>query len=209
MPLLKYVNTLCSHIDGLVVLEGAIPVFRTRTAKFTVDEGAVYELAVYPVRMICIRIHEHAVLKPAIHHDITVIVVLVFVIRIRWLTIYTETEELHIFESTVHHTAVFSNHTFKLHIDDIEIDKIELSDFCHSDIGFCIFHDITSVKRIIHIPADPLMRPAYSVLFSVGISIIVKHMCVILLTVNVAVDEFLVHHFKFLFIHTNTLLHWS
>ena len=51
MQLLKYVNTLCSQIDGIVVLEGAIPELRTIAAELTVDEGAVYELAVYPVRM--------------------------------------------------------------------------------------------------------------------------------------------------------------
>ena len=154
---LKYVNTLCSQIDGIVILKGAIFELSTLATELTVDEGAVYELTVYPVRMICIRIHENTVLKPAIQYDITVIVVLVFVIRIRWLTIYTETEELHIFESAVHHTAVFSNHTFKLHIVDIEIDKIELSDFCHSDIAFCVFHDITPVKGLIHISANPFL----------------------------------------------------
>ena len=85
------------------------------------------------------------------------IVVLVCVIRIRWLTIYTETEELHIFESAVHHTAVFSNHPLKLHINDIKIDKIELSDLCHSDIAVCIFHYITPEKGLIHISADPFL----------------------------------------------------
>ena len=157
MQLLMYVNTLCSQIDGIVVLEGAVHVLRTRTAELTVDEGAADELTVYPVRMICIRIHENAVLEPAVQNDITVIVVLVCVIRIRWLTIYTETEETDVFESTVHNTAVFSYHPLKLHINDIEIDKIELSDFCHSDIAFCVFHDITPVKRLIHIPADPFV----------------------------------------------------
>ena len=77
MPLLKYVNTLCSHIDGIVILKGAILELSTLATELTVDEGAVYELAVYPVRMIGICIHENAVFKPAIHHDITVIVVLV------------------------------------------------------------------------------------------------------------------------------------
>ena len=150
-------EVLRPEIHGSVAVECAVPELRTPAAQFTVDEGAVYELAVYPVRMICIRIHENTVLKPTVQNDITVIVVLVFVIRIRWLTIYTETEELHIFESTVHHTAVFSNHPLKLHINDIEIDKIELSDFCHSDIAFCVFHDITPVKGFIHIPADPFL----------------------------------------------------
>ena len=155
--------------------------------------------------MICIRIHENTVLKPAIQYDTTVIVVLVCVIRIRWLTVYTETKELHVFESPVHHTAVFSDHPLKIHVNDIEIDKVELPDLCHSDIAVCVSHKVVPVKRLIHIPADSLICPACFMCLLAGIRIFVKHMNVIFLAVDVAVDEFLVHHFKFLFIHTNTV----
>ena len=46
--------TLCSEIDVDAVFSAAVLIFRTVAAQFAVDEGAVYEFAVYPVRMLSV-----------------------------------------------------------------------------------------------------------------------------------------------------------
>ena len=165
----KYETKLRSEIQSSTVLKFAVLVFRTCAAKFAVDECAADELAVYPICVVGIGIHKHAVLKPAIHYNIAPIVVLVGFAAQRGTSVYTETEELNVIENTVHHAAVPSYHALEFHVNDIEVYQLELLDFCHSEVAMCVFHYITPVKSFIYFSADPFVIQTYSVLFSVGV----------------------------------------